>query len=51
MHRFGRERVLVIGDSLRTDIVGAKANGFASLFIWGGIHAKELGPSPTAGAL
>jgi len=46
-----RERVLVIGDSLRTDIAGATANGFASLFIWGGIHADELGASPGAGAL
>jgi HAD superfamily hydrolase (TIGR01459 family) len=42
-----RERVLVIGDSLRTDIAGATANGFDSLFILGGIHARELGRSPT----
>ena len=37
-----RERVLVIGDSLRTDIVGAIENGFDSLFVTDGIHAKEL---------
>lgn len=42
-----RERVLVIGDSLRTDIAGAVASGFASLFVWGGIHAGELGANPT----
>ena len=40
------ERVLVIGDSLRTDIAGATACGFASLFVWGGIHAEELGAHP-----
>jgi HAD superfamily hydrolase (TIGR01459 family) len=40
-------RVLVIGDSLRTDIAGATACGFASLFVWGGIHAEELGAHPT----
>ena len=47
-----RERVLVIGDSLRTDIAGAAANGFDSLFVASGIHAQELGasqpPTPTA---
>jgi HAD superfamily hydrolase (TIGR01459 family) len=43
-----RERVLVIGDSLRTDIAGAVANGFASLFVSAGIHARELGARPSA---
>lgn len=42
------ERVLVIGDSLHTDIAGAATCGFASLFIWGGIHAEEVGPRPTS---
>src|SRR6478672_3338065 len=46
-----RERVLTIGDSLRTDIAGAIANGFASLFVLGGIHAEELGVPPTSAAL
>jgi HAD superfamily hydrolase (TIGR01459 family) len=46
-----RDRVLVIGDSLSTDIAGANANGFDSLFLWGGIHAGELGSSPSSGAL
>lgn len=35
-------RVLGIGDALRTDIAGANAAGFDSLFIAGGIHAVEL---------
>jgi HAD superfamily hydrolase (TIGR01459 family) len=34
-----RERTLAIGDSLRTDIAGAKAACIDSLFILGGIHA------------
>jgi HAD superfamily hydrolase (TIGR01459 family) len=42
-----RGRVLVIGDSLGTDVAGAAAHGFDSLFIWGGIHAAQLGSSPT----
>ncbi len=37
-----RARVLGIGDALRTDIAGADAAGFDSLFIAGGIHAIEL---------
>lgn len=36
-------RLLAIGDSLRTDIAGARACGMAGLFIAGGIHAEELG--------
>jgi len=37
-----RDRVLVIGDSVRTDIAGAHRNGFDSLFIASGMHAEEL---------
>jgi HAD superfamily hydrolase (TIGR01459 family) len=37
------ERVMAVGDSLRTDIAGAKAAGIASAWILGGIHAEELG--------
>lgn len=37
------DHVLAIGDSLRTDIAGAAAAGIDSLWIWGGIHAAELG--------
>lgn len=35
-------RVLVIGDALRTDIAGASAHGFDSLFIGGGIHRDDV---------
>lgn len=36
-----RERVLVIGDAVRTDLAGATMMGFDSLFIAGGIHREE----------
>ena len=38
-----RERVLAVGDALRTDIAGAKAAGLDSCWVLGGIHAEELG--------
>jgi HAD superfamily hydrolase (TIGR01459 family) len=38
-----RERILAVGDSLRTDIAGAAGAGIDSLLIAGGIHAKEFG--------
>ena len=45
-------RVLAIGDSLRTDLKGARDFGIDFLFITGGIHAEELGtrdaPDPAA---
>ncbi len=46
-------RVLAIGDSVRTDLTGAKAFGIASLFVVSGIHAEELGgrDAPDLGAL
>ena len=37
-------KVLVIGDSLKTDIAGAKTAGYKSLLIAGGIHRDELLP-------
>jgi HAD superfamily hydrolase (TIGR01459 family) len=37
------ERVLAIGDSLRTDVAGAAALGVDCLFVTSGIHAEELG--------
>ena len=37
------DRMLAIGDSLRTDITGALALGIDGLFVSGGIHAEELG--------
>jgi HAD superfamily hydrolase (TIGR01459 family) len=36
-------RVLAIGDSVRTDLVGAAAFGIDSMFILSGIHADDLG--------
>ncbi len=36
-------RVIMIGDSLRTDIAGAAALGMASAFIPGGIHGDAFG--------
>lgn len=41
-----RERVLAVGDSLRTDIAGAAAAGLASLLVADGIHGEELGRLP-----
>ena len=35
------DRVLVIGDAVRTDLAGARLMGFDSLFIAGGIHRDE----------
>src|SRR6266403_1275228 len=37
------DRILAIGDSLRTDIAGANGVGIASVLIAGGIHAEEFG--------
>jgi HAD superfamily hydrolase (TIGR01459 family) len=36
-------RVLAIGDSIRTDVIGATRMGIDSLFVMAGIHAEELG--------
>jgi HAD superfamily hydrolase (TIGR01459 family) len=38
----GRERVLAVGDSIRTDIAGAAAAGIDSVLVAGGIHAEEF---------
>src|SRR5215467_3681428 len=47
------ERVLAIGDSVRTDLKGAAAFGIDCLFVTAGIHAEELGNrhDPDAAAL
>ena len=47
------ERVLAIGDSVRTDLQGAVAFGIDCLFVTAGIHAEELGgrDNPNAGVL
>jgi HAD superfamily hydrolase (TIGR01459 family) len=39
----GRDRVLAIGDAIRTDIAGAAAFGIDSLLVARGIHGEELG--------
>ncbi len=39
----GKERVLAIGDAIRTDIAGAAGFGVDSLLIARGIHTEELG--------
>lgn len=40
------DRVLAIGDGLRTDVKGANAAGLRPLFVTAGLHAHELGPEP-----
>ena len=37
------KRVLAIGDSVRTDLTGARTAGVDFLFVTSGIHAEELG--------
>jgi HAD superfamily hydrolase (TIGR01459 family) len=38
-----RERILTIGDSVRTDFTGAVRQGLDCLFVTAGIHSAELG--------
>jgi HAD superfamily hydrolase (TIGR01459 family) len=47
------QRVLAIGDSVRTDLKGANAVGIDCLFVTAGIHADELGErdNPDAAAV
>ena len=45
-----RERTLAIGDSLRTDIAGAKAAGIASCWVLSGIHALHPEAAPEEAA-
>jgi HAD superfamily hydrolase (TIGR01459 family) len=47
------QRVLAIGDSVRTDLKGANAFGIDCLFVTAGIHADELGErdNPDAAAV
>src|ERR1043166_6925778 len=44
------DRVLAIGDSVRTDLAGATAFGIDCLFVTAGIHAEELGGRDTPDA-
>jgi len=41
-----RERVLMVGDGIHTDIAGAAAAGIDAALICGGIHAAALGITP-----
>ena len=47
------KRVMAIGDSVRTDLKGARAYGIDMLFMAAGIHAEEFGgrETPDAGAM
>jgi HAD superfamily hydrolase (TIGR01459 family) len=47
------DRVVAIGDSVRTDLKGAAAFGIDCVFVTAGIHAEELGArdSPSTSAL
>lgn len=38
-----KQRVLAIGDSIRTDLTGAAGFGIDALFVTAGIHAEEFG--------
>ena len=42
----GKARTLAVGDSLRTDISGARAAGLDSCWVLGGIHAEALAEDP-----
>jgi HAD superfamily hydrolase (TIGR01459 family) len=52
-HKVALSRVLAIGDSVRTDLKGARTVGVDFLFVTSGIHAEELGSRerPDADAL
>jgi HAD superfamily hydrolase (TIGR01459 family) len=45
-----RARVLAVGDSLRTDIAGARAAGVDAAWVLGGIHAEEFATPDVAEA-
>jgi HAD superfamily hydrolase (TIGR01459 family) len=40
-------RIIAFGDSLRTDIAGAASAGIDSVLVASGIHAEEIGLTPT----
>jgi ribonucleotide monophosphatase NagD (HAD superfamily) len=43
-----KDEVLVIGDALQTDAVGAARQGFDFVFVQGGVHAGEAFPDDFA---
>ena len=51
--KVAHDRVMAIGDSVRTDLKGAHTVGIDFLFVTSGIHAEELGSreNPDADAL
>jgi len=42
-HKIALSRVLAVGDSVRTDLKGARTVGVDFMFVTSGIHAEELG--------
>jgi HAD superfamily hydrolase (TIGR01459 family) len=46
----GRSQTLAVGDSLRTDIAGAKAAGIDSCWVLSGVHALHAAEAPAAAA-
>ena len=44
------ERILAVGDSVRTDVVGAQAMGLLAVFVVAGIHEEKL-KDPETGAI
>ncbi|MDX1576795.1 MAG: TIGR01459 family HAD-type hydrolase, partial [Kiloniellales bacterium] len=44
------ERILAVGDSVRTDVVGAQAMGVPAVFVASGLHAEKL-RNPETGAI
>jgi ribonucleotide monophosphatase NagD (HAD superfamily) len=52
-HKIVYDRVMAIGDSVRTDLKGARTVGIDFLFVTSGILAEELGSreNPDADAL
>ena len=43
-----RARIVAVGDSIRTDIAGARAAGLDAVLVTSGIHAEEFGVAPGA---
>ena len=48
---YNGEKVLAIGDNLRTDIKGANNLNIDSIFITEGVHRQEIGDSTKLDAL
>lgn len=44
--QYDNEAVLAIGDGVRTDIAGARAEGIDALFVTGGLEAHRFGEDP-----